>query len=59
MRDAVAHEIDWTRIGHANSVVGLAASGGRLFCATSDSRLWTREAEPVKPDETSGGLVLV
>src|SRR4051812_47144500 len=39
----VHREVDWQQIGHANGVVAMAATNGRLFCATSDNRLWTRD----------------
>jgi hypothetical protein len=32
----------WDRIGHANDVVAMANLNGRLYCITSDGRLWTR-----------------
>jgi len=34
---------DWQVAGHANDVVGMAATGGKLFAATRDNKLWTRE----------------
>jgi hypothetical protein len=34
---------DWKAIGHANGVVGMAATNGKLFAATSDNRLWARD----------------
>ncbi|MGY1809082.1 hypothetical protein ACI8AF_17060 [Blastococcus sp. SYSU D00669] len=33
----------WQRIGHANSVTAMAATGGRLYCTTRDNLLWSRE----------------
>ena len=35
---------EWTRIGTADDIVGLASSGGKLFAATDDHQLLTREA---------------
>ena len=37
-----------TRVGHANDVVALAATGRMLYCVTSDDRLWVRP--PVRTD---------
>jgi hypothetical protein len=33
----------WDLIGHANDVVGMTAINNKLFCATSDNRLWWRD----------------
>ena len=33
---------DWEDVGHANQVVGMTAVENKLFCATSDNRLWRR-----------------
>jgi hypothetical protein len=33
----------WEVIGHADSVVGMAAVAGKLFAASADHRLWWRE----------------
>jgi hypothetical protein len=33
----------WQEIGHANSVVTMTALHGKLFCVTSDNRLWARD----------------
>jgi hypothetical protein len=35
-------------VGHANNVVAMAAANGKLFCATSDNKLWARD--PVLSD---------
>jgi hypothetical protein len=43
--DRLRHRNDWSaweHIGHANSVTAITAIDGRLFCATSDNRLWRR-----------------
>jgi len=36
----------WQRLGQANNVVALAATGGKLFVATRDNLLWWRDAIP-------------
>jgi hypothetical protein len=41
-------DVPWTRIGHANSVVAMAAVGGSLYCVTADELLWRRD--PVLSD---------
>jgi hypothetical protein len=33
----------WVEIGHANSAVTMAAANNKLFCGTSDNRLWARD----------------
>jgi hypothetical protein len=38
----------WEAVGHANNVVALTALEGKLYCATSDNRLWQRH--PVLAD---------
>lgn len=52
-KDELLHEIGaaspcrivaWRRIGHAVGVVAMAALGDKLFNATSDNRLWVRDA---------------
>jgi len=37
-------ETSWTDIGHANNVAAMAGLGSKLYCATSDNRLWIRDA---------------
>jgi hypothetical protein len=32
----------WEKIGHANSVTAMTALDGKLWCSTSDDRLWRR-----------------
>src|SRR6185436_19002156 len=32
----------WERIGHGNSVTAMTACENKLWCATSDNRLWRR-----------------
>jgi hypothetical protein len=32
----------WTRVGHAAGVVAMTNLNGRLFCVTTERRLWTR-----------------
>jgi hypothetical protein len=44
------HRAGWSRIGYANNVAGLAASGGTLWGLASDWSLWTRPATPVLID---------
>ena len=39
-------ERSWDHIGHANDVVGMTAINNKLFCATSDNRLWWRDPVP-------------
>jgi IgA Peptidase M64 len=45
-------EKNWQHIGHANAVVAMAAANGalgpqgKLFCATSQNRLWMRDPVP-------------
>jgi hypothetical protein len=36
-------EVNWQDIGHANGVVGMTALNNKLFCATNNNRLWTRD----------------
>jgi hypothetical protein len=43
MEVGIAVERNWEEIGHANDVVGMAATAGKLFCATADNRLWSRD----------------
>ena len=33
----------WQEIGHANNVVAMTAIDNKLFCATSDNKLWARD----------------
>ena len=39
----LGRDAPWEYIGHANNVVAMAAINGKLFCATSDKKLWWRE----------------
>ncbi len=38
----------WTEIGHAELVTGMASWNGKLYCTTSNNRLWSRD--PVTHD---------
>jgi hypothetical protein len=40
---ALYPETAWTDIGHANDLVAMAGLDGKLYCATSDNRLWMRD----------------
>jgi hypothetical protein len=42
--DDFNHCLGWRDIGHATEVVGLAAMNGKLYAATSDNKLWVRDA---------------
>jgi len=39
-RPAVPYEVNWTVVGPAQNVVGLAGCDGRIFGAASDNKLW-------------------
>ena len=36
-------ECELAGIGHANGVVAMAAINSKLFCATTDGKLWARD----------------
>ena len=44
MRDPVWQDVNWQRIGHANQVVSMTATGSDLVCATTDNQIWQRPA---------------
>jgi hypothetical protein len=46
VRDPVAANINWTYIGYANNVVGLAYLNGKLYAADSSHRLYVRDPVP-------------